>query len=105
METINVRPLQADNQSFPLSEKGVVTERLTRTGEKDIFYEFTVNDPETYTQPWRAELAFYPSPGWYEYACHEGNHGMIGILAGAREKERQAEAAKVKATKPAKRTR
>lgn len=94
METINVHPLQAVDQSFPLSPKGVVTERLTRTGEKDIFYEFSVNDPETYTQPWKAELSFYPSNSLWEYACHEGNYGMIGILAGAREKERQAAAAK-----------
>jgi len=99
METININPLQAENQSFELSEKGVVTERLTRTGPKDIFYEFSVNDPETYTQPWKAELAFYPSPALYEYACHEGNYGMHGILAGAREKERQAAAAAAKPVK------
>ena len=92
-ETINVRPLQAENQSFPLSPKGVVTERLTRTGPKDIFYEFTVNDPDTYTQPWKAELSFYPQSRLYEYACHEGNYGMHGILAGARLKEQQAAAA------------
>ena len=100
METINVRPLQAENASFPLSPKGVVTERLTRTSDKDVFYEFSVNDPETYTQPWKAELSFYPSPGLYEYACHEGNYGMHGILAGAREKERQAaKSSKIKTVK------
>lgn len=96
METINVNPLQAENQSFPLSDSAVVTERLTRTSEKDIFYEFTVNDPETYTQPWKAELSFYPQTQLYEYACHEGNYGLEGILAGARLRERQAEAAKAK---------
>jgi hypothetical protein len=48
-------------------------------------------------------LSFYPSPGWYEYACHEGNYGMHGILAGAREKERQAAAAKARPGKSAKR--
>ncbi len=90
MESINVKPLQAVNQSFPISPKAVITERLTRTSGKDIFYDFTVNDPEIYTQPWKAELSFYPSKGMYEYACHEGNYGMIGILAGAREKERRA---------------
>jgi hypothetical protein len=95
-ETINVNPLQAENGSFPLSPKAVVTERLTRTGEKDIFYEFSVNDPDTYTQPWKAELSFYPQSRVYEYACHEGNYGMHGILAGARLKEEQA-AVKVKA--------
>ena len=101
MESININPVQVEAQSsFPISENAVVTERFTRTGDKDILYEFSVNDPETYTQPWKAELSFYPSPGWYEYACHEGNYGMHGILAGAREKERRAEAAKpVKAAK------
>jgi hypothetical protein len=101
MESINVKPLQAENHSFPLSSKGVVTERFTRTSDKDIFYEFIVNDPELYTQTWRAELAFSPSKAIYEYACHEGNYGMIGILAGAREKDRQAAAksAKVKTVK------
>jgi len=91
MESANINPVQVENQSsFPISEKAVITERFTRTGEKDIFYEFIVTDPETYTQPWKAELSYYPSPGWYEYACHEGNYGIVGILAGAREKERQA---------------
>jgi hypothetical protein len=101
METINLNPLQAENQSFPLSEKGVVIERLTRLGEKEINYQFTVHDPDTYTQDWKAELSFYPTTQLYEYACHEGNYGMHGILAGAREKERQAAAVAVKA-KPAK---
>jgi hypothetical protein len=88
-ETTNVYPLQAENQSFPLSPRGVVTERLTRTGPKDIFYEFTVNDPDTYTQPWKAELSFYPQSRLYEYACHEGNYAMQGILGGARILEAQ----------------
>ena len=99
VESINVEPKQADNHSFPISANAVITERFTRTGEKDIFYEFGVNDPETYTQPWKAELSFYPSNGLYEYACHEGNYGMHGILAGAREKERQAAATKAKPTR------
>ena len=98
METINVNPRQAEDHVFPLSEKGVVTERFTRTSAEDILYEFSVNDPETYTQPWKAELSFYPSKGGlYEYACHEGNYGMHGILAGAREMERRAAAQSAKA--------
>lgn len=100
METRNVNPMQAVDQSFPLSASGVVTEKLTRVAADEIFYEFSVNDPETYTQPWRAELSFHPAKHVLEYACHEGNHGMIGILAGARELERQAEAAKTKKSKP-----
>ena len=101
METINVRPLQAGEQSFPVSANGVVTEKLTRVGPEEIFYQFEVNDPETYTQDWKAELSFYPTTQLYEYACHEGNYGMHGILAGAREKERQAAEAAAK-TKPTK---
>ena len=62
IETININPMQSEENSFPLSPRGVVTEKLTRTSEKDIFYEFTVNDPENYTQPWKAELSFYPQP-------------------------------------------
>jgi hypothetical protein len=104
IETTNINPLQSEENSFPLSPNGVVTERLTRTSEKDIFYEFTVNDPENYTQPWKAELSFYPQSRLYEYACHEGNYGIVGMLAGAREKERQraaetAKPAKAKAVK------
>jgi hypothetical protein len=90
IETTNINPLQSEENSFPLSPNGVVTEKLTRTGEKDIFYEFMVNDPENYTQPWKAELSFYPQSRLYEYACHEGNYGIVGMLGGAREKERQA---------------
>ena len=104
METVNVNPLQAENQSFPLSKQAVVTERLTRTSDKDIFYAFSVNDPGTYTQPWKAELSFYPTSKLFEYACHEGNQGMIGILAGARELEREA-ALSAKPVKASKRTR
>lgn len=101
MESINVDTKQADNHSFPISDKAVITERFTRTSDKDVLYEFSVNDPETYTQTWKAEQAFYPSNGVYEYACHEGNYGLHGILAGAREKERQAtaKAAKTKTMK------
>ncbi|MDP3740565.1 MAG: hypothetical protein Q8R02_24475 [Hyphomonadaceae bacterium] len=102
VETVNVNPKQAAEQSFALSAKGTVTERFTRTGEKDIFYEFSVNDPDTYTQSWKAEMSFYPQSRLYEYACHEGNYGLHGILAGARLKEQQAEAAAKSKGKPAK---
>jgi len=63
-----------------------VTERFTRIGDHEIHYEFTVEDDKIYRQPWRGELTFLPSKGQiYEYACHEGNYGMTGILAGERE--------------------
>ena len=93
VETINVKPLQGENHPFYLSPKAKVTERLTRKSESEIFYQFTVDDPDTYTQPWKAELAFYPSKGVFEYACHEGNYGLEGILAGARAREATAKQA------------
>jgi hypothetical protein len=101
-ETVNVKPIQAENGSFLLSPEGKVTERFTKLNDKDIFYEFIVDDPATYTQPWRAELSFYPQSRMFEYACHEGNYGLEGILAGARLKEREAAKAKgAKKTKTA----
>ena len=65
-------------------------ERFTRTGPRTILYEFTVEDPEIFTQSWRGEVPLnaIDSP-LYEYACHEGNYALPGILAGAREAERQ----------------
>lgn len=103
VETINVKPLEAENGSFPLSPKAKVTERFQRDNGGQIFYSFTVDDPETYTQTWKAELNFYPSKAVYEYACHEGNYGMVGILAGARNLERaKAAAAKASAVKQVK---
>jgi hypothetical protein len=63
-----------------------VTERFTRIGETEIHYEFTVEDEEIYARPWRGELTLRPSNGpIYEYACHEGNYGMVNILAAERE--------------------
>jgi hypothetical protein len=90
VETINIKPIQAENGPFYLSPKARVTERLTRRSDKEVFYEFTVDDPVTYTQPWKAQLAFRPQSRLFEYACHEGNYGLEGILAGARLKEKQA---------------
>lgn len=62
-----------------------VIERFTRVSEKEINYQFTIEDEDIYTQPWKGELTFTPSDGQiYEYACHEGNYSLPGILAGAR---------------------
>ena len=67
-------------------------ERFTRLGPDELFYEFTVEDPVLFTRPWRAEMAFAPAKGRiFEYACHEGNYSLPGILAGARREEREAQ--------------
>lgn len=91
VETQAIRPEQADTSSISISQDGRITERFTRISETEIFYSFTVEDPSLYTQPWTGELSFYASPKQvYEYACHEGNYAMPGILAGARLQERRS---------------
>ena len=68
-----------------------VVERFTRISENEIRYEFTVNDPTTWTSPWSAEVPMIKTEGpMFEYGCHEGNHGIVNILSIARNLERQA---------------
>lgn len=68
------------------SENLHVVERLTRTGEDSILYEFTADDPATWT--WTAQLPWAKTQGpIYEYACHEANYGMANNLSGARAEE------------------
>ena len=68
-----------------------VTERLRRVDADMLFYEFTINDPGTYTAPWTARVHMTKMQGRiYEYACHEGNYAMPGILSGTRAVERKA---------------
>jgi len=72
-----------------------LTERFTRTGANTMLYEFTVDDPETFTKPWTARIPITKAQGrLFEYACHEGNYGLAGSLAGARAEEKRAAAAK-----------
>ncbi|MDD9890796.1 MAG: hypothetical protein OXU30_10700 [Gammaproteobacteria bacterium] len=94
VETINFHP----QQSFRFAIKHVlylppsarVIERFTRTGPDEILYEFTVEDDDAYTQPWTAQIPLRTATGsLYEYACHEGNYALPGILAGARREERE----------------
>lgn len=86
VETINSHPKQ---RSY-ISPGGKVTERYTRWSEDEIFYEFRVEDPVLYTQSWGGEMSLRVSQEpLYEYACHEGNHALPGILAGARQLERE----------------
>ena len=68
-----------------------VTERFTRTAPDMILYQATVVDPTVYTKPWTIELPMEKGPGpILEYACHEGNYGLRGILSGERAKEKEA---------------
>jgi hypothetical protein len=68
-----------------------VTEKFTRTGDKTILYQFTINDPSTWETPWTAELPFTAIDGpIFEHACHEGNYGIANTLAGVRAQEKKA---------------
>ncbi|MFL2433269.1 hypothetical protein EVA25_00125 [bacterium] len=73
------------------SENMTVTERFTRVGPQTLNYEVTIDDPTTYTKPWTVMIPLMgTTDAVYEYACHEGNIGMDGILAGHRAEEREA---------------
>lgn len=65
-----------------------MVERFTRVGPGTLDYQFTLDDPETYTKPWTALVSMAltndPFDQPYEYACHEGNQGLPNILKGAR---------------------
>ncbi len=62
-----------------------VEERFTRIDENTLDYDFTVEDPQTWDRSWSARLPMRAiTDPIYEYACHEGNHGLTGILAGWR---------------------
>jgi len=68
-----------------------LVERFTRVGPDHLYWEVSPLDPSTWTEPWTFRIRLKRSEGQiYEYACHEGNYAMEGILAGARAEERAA---------------
>jgi hypothetical protein len=84
VETTNINPDNAF-RGVPLSPKGKVIERFTRADDATIVYEFTIDDPERYAEAWGGELPFRRLDDLvYEYACHEGNYALEGVLRGAR---------------------
>jgi len=94
-ETINYSPQQAFRGA---DENLKVTERFTRVSPTRILYQFKVEDPTVWATAWSGEYEFGTAKGsLYEYACHEGNYGLEGILSGARAED--AEAAKKTAAK------
>ncbi len=89
VETTNFHAQQGMRSSlehrFYGSQQMKVTERFTRTSDDTILYQFTVEDPANYSQPWSGELPMNANgERLFEYACHEGNYALPGILAGAR---------------------
>ena len=88
VETVNF----TDKTSFRGSTDSFrLVERFSRVDDETLNYEFTVIDPRAFSEQWTAlvpmKMSDHPV---YEYACHEGNYGMEGILAGHREDEREA---------------
>ena len=72
-----------------------LVERFSRSAQGVLTYEFTINDPATWTRPWTGRLPLEKiDEQIYEYACHEANYGMDGILKGTRAEERAAQGAK-----------
>ena len=64
-------------------------ERFTRVDADTLLYEFTIDDPETFTRSFTAVVPMRRTTlPLYEFACHEGNRGLVGILRGARARER-----------------
>jgi hypothetical protein len=95
VETTNIPQTQEYNGSW---EHLKVTERFTRVAKDRLRYQYVIEDPTQWDKPWGGEYEFAPLNGrLMEYACHEGNYALEGILAGARQIEAaQAEKAAAK---------
>jgi hypothetical protein len=88
IETTNFTPDTAYQGS---SKDMKLIERFRRVNNDVLMYEFTIDDPATFTRPWTAQIPMTPAEGRiFEYACHEGNYAMEGMLAGARQEEERA---------------
>jgi hypothetical protein len=93
LETTNFRPEEGVlfQNANPATFK--ITERLTRVAADSINYEFTVEDPTTFSRPWTALIPWNkvdPDEQMFEYACHEDNFDIVHFLNGARLREKGA---------------
>ena len=87
VETSNFHPLQRYRGYS--SDNLKVAERFTRIDEETIPYEFTIDDPVVYTEPWGGQVPMRAlADQVFEYACHEGNYSLSNVLSGARYQER-----------------
>jgi len=102
VETVGFHPLEGLRAPvYYLSPAARVVERFTRISPIEIRYAFTVEDPAVFTEPWSGEMPLMANhDAVYEFACHEGNYSMRGILAGARKSEADA---RIQAAKPSQR--
>jgi hypothetical protein len=79
-------------RAIPQSEQLHVVERFTRVDENTINYEATIEDPKVFTAPWKVAFVLNREPDYqlFEYACHEGNHGLPNTLSAGRAREKGA---------------
>jgi hypothetical protein len=98
---VETRNFNGKNPFQGSSENMQLTERFTRVSPNVIRYQFTVDDPSTWTRSWSAEVPWAKTIGpLFEHACHEGNYGLANTLSGARAEEKRAAGAA--ANKPSK---
>jgi len=91
VETRNFNNLTQSFSVYGSAEEKLLTERFTRVDEFTVNYEFTIDDPGTFTDKIVAMVPMAKVDGlMYEYACHEGNYGMMNTLRGARMEEQRA---------------
>ena len=91
IETSNLDRLNSFTWRQGATQDMQLVERFTRVDDGTLLYEFTVEDPATWTRPWSVEVPMTRSSDQvWEFACHEGNYGMDGILSGHRADERAA---------------
>ena len=87
----NGKVRMSQHLAFGLSAGGRMTERFTRVDADTIDYRYTVDDLASFTRPFTVSSPMERIPeSIFEYACHEGNHAMMDILAGARVQEKAA---------------
>jgi hypothetical protein len=92
VETRNFSELMPSFSRFGNAKDKTLTERFTRTDAATVEYEWTLQDPSTFTDKIIATMPMTKVAGTlYEYGCHEGNYGMLNILRGERMKERRGE--------------
>jgi hypothetical protein len=95
IETTHLRPEDRWRSDFGrpivLGPRSRIIEKLSLISDAELLYQFTVEDPDLYTQPWLAEFSFRRQDGpVYEYACHEANYSIVNVLLAGRMAELRA---------------
>jgi len=84
--------MQGNGMMLIPSDALVIEERFTPRSANILQYEVTINDPKTWTAPWKVSFPLRRDNGYqmFEYACHEGNYAMRNTLSGSRADEKAA---------------